>query len=107
MSKLYLHATLKIRHGQLDRFVEAKAAQVPVLEGYGWRLVGGWTTMFGRIYTVINIWEVPDFDTFTQSSARWRDSPEGQAFRVVTKEVVEEEVLVLMRSLPYAPDRAM
>jgi hypothetical protein len=56
---------------------------------------------------VINVWDVPDFDTFTRSSAQWRESPEGQAFRAVTKEVVEEEVLVLLRSLPYAPDPSM
>lgn len=103
MSKLYLHATLKIKHGQLERFCEAKAAQIPVLEGYGWKLVGGWTNIFGRIYTVINIWEVPDANAFMESAAEWRDTPAGQAFRAVTSEVVEEEVLILMRSLPYGP----
>jgi hypothetical protein len=101
MSKLYLHATIKVKHGQLDRFVEAKAAQVPVLEGYGWKLVGGWTNIFGRLYTVVNIWEVPDAATFMETAAKWRASPEGQAFRAVTAEVVEEEVLELMRGLPY------
>lgn len=103
MGKLYLHATIKVKHGQLDRFVEAKAQQVPVLEGYGWKLVGGWANVFGRIYTVVNIWEVPGMDAFLESSAQWRDSPQGRAFRAVTSEVVEEEILALMKSLPYAP----
>ena len=103
MTALYLHATIKVKHGQLDRFVEAKARQVPVLESYGWKLVGGWANVFGRIYTVVNIWKVPDMDTFLESSGKWRASPEGQAFRAVTSEVVEEEVLTLMKGLPYMP----
>jgi hypothetical protein len=103
MSKLYLHATIKVKHGQLDRFVAAKAEQVPVLTSYGWKLLGGWTNIFGRLYTVINVWEVPDTETFMRTAAQWRESPEGRAFRAVTAEVVEEEVLTLMRSLPYGP----
>lgn len=101
MSKLFLHATIKVKHGQLERFVAAKSAQVPVLTRYGWKLVGGWTTVFGRLYTVINIWEIPDADTFMRTAAQWRESPEGQAFRAVTAEIVEEEVVQLMRSLTY------
>lgn len=96
-----LHATIKVRHGQLDRFVAAYAEQVPALESYGWKLVGGWTTLFGRIYTVVNVWEVPDLATVLETAARWRESPPGQAFRAVSADVVEEETLTLMRSLPY------
>jgi NIPSNAP protein len=103
MSGLNLHATIKVRHGQLERFVAAMAEQVPVLTGLGWKLVGGWTSVFGRLYTVVNVWEVPDLETFMRTVTQWRESPEGQAFRAVTAEVVEEEVLTLMRSLPYAP----
>jgi hypothetical protein len=102
MSKVYLHATLKIRHGHMDRFVEAYREQVPVLTGLGWTLKLGMTNVFGRIYTIVNVWEIPDAQTFFDSVGAWRDSPQGQAFRAVTRETVEEEVLQLMRGLPYA-----
>jgi hypothetical protein len=104
MSKIYLHAKVKMRHGAgIERFVEAKAKQVPVLEGYGWRLVGGWAAISGRVYEVINIWEIPGADVFLETAAKWRASPEGQAFRAVTAEVVEEEVVTLLKALPYSP----
>jgi hypothetical protein len=103
MSELYVHATLKIKHGGgFERFCEAKAKQVPVLEGYGWKLVGGWGTIFGRVYTIVNVWQVPTADVFLETAAKWRASPEGKAFRMVTAEVVEEEVVTLMKSLPYS-----
>jgi hypothetical protein len=103
MSTYCLHATIKVKHGKLQQFVEAYEKQVPVLEGYGWKLVGGWTNIFGRVYTVVNMWEIPAADTFLETSAKWRDTPAGQAFRTVTAEVVEEEVALLMRKLPYSP----
>src|ERR1019366_7517400 len=99
MSTYCLHATIKVKHGKLQQFVESYAKQVPVLEGYGWKLVGGWTNVFGRVYTVVNMWEIPGADTFLETSAKWRDTPAGQAFRAVTAEVVEEEVAFLMRRL--------
>jgi hypothetical protein len=49
------------------------------------------------------MWEIPAADTFLETSAKWRDTPAGQAFRTVTAEVVEEEVALLMRKLPYSP----
>jgi hypothetical protein len=102
MSNYCLHATVKVKHGKLQQFVEAYEKQVPVLEGYGWKLVGGWTNVFGRVYTVVNLWEIPGADSFLETSAKWRDTPAGQAFRAVTAEVVEEEVAFLMRKLPYS-----
>jgi hypothetical protein len=103
MSGLYLHATLKVRHGRLEEFTKAYADQVPVLEGLGWKLVGGWTTIFGRVYTVVNVWEIPGADSFLESAPEWRNSAAGQAFRAVSAEIVEEETLTLLRSLPYSP----
>jgi hypothetical protein len=104
MSKMILHATLTLKHSAgLDRFVEAKAKQVPVLESYGWKMVGGYAAITGRVYTVVNIWEVPSADAFLESAAKWRATPEGQAFRAVTAEVLEQEVVTLMRALPYSP----
>ncbi len=103
MNKLYLHATLKIRIGGYERFCEAIAKQVPILEGYGWKLVGAWVTVIGRVSTVIDVWEIPDANSFFDATEKWREGPAFQAFRAVTSEVVEEEVLTMVRKVPYSP----
>jgi len=103
MSKVYVHATLKIRIGGYERFCEAMAQQLPVLEGYGWKLLGAWTTVVGPICTVIDLWELPDANAFFEVNAKWRETPEFQAFRAVTREVMVEELVTMAAKTPYSP----
>jgi hypothetical protein len=103
MGKLYLHATLKIRIGSYDRFCEAMAKQVPVLESHGWKLVGAWVTIVGRVHTVIDVWEIPDANTFFDATALWRETEAFREFRAVTSEVLEDEVLTMVAKVPYSP----
>lgn len=103
MSKLYLHATLKIRIGGYERFCEAMAKQVPVLESYGWKLVGAWVTTVGRVYNVIDVWEIPDANSFFEATEQWRGTQAYSEFRAVTSEVLEEEILTMVRKTPYSP----
>lgn len=103
MSEIYIHATLKVRIGGYERFAEAMARQVPVLESYGWKLEGGWVTKLGRVYTVIHIWKLPDANTFFEATAQWRETTAYQEFRAVTADVLEDEVLSLVGKTPYSP----
>lgn len=103
MEKIYIHARLKLRIGGYDEFCEAIKAQVPVLEKHGWKLVGAWTSVVGQICTVIDLWELPDANTFFDALALWRGSPELARFREVTTKVVIEEEIQMMRKVPYSP----
>jgi hypothetical protein len=103
MSKVYVHATLKIRIGGYEKFCEAMAKQVPILESHGWKLLGAWTTALGRVCTVIDLWELPDANCFFDATAKWRATPEFAAFRAVTSEVMEEEHVTMVSKVPYSP----
>ena len=103
MSELFLHATLNIRLGGYERFCESMAKQVPVLENLGWKLAGAYVTSVGRVYTVIDVWEIPDANSFFTATEEWRKTPEYQDFKAVTAEVVEEEVLTMVKKVPYSP----
>jgi hypothetical protein len=103
MSKLYVHAVLRIRIGGYERFCDAMAKQLPVLEGLGWKLVGAWTPQVGRICTVIDLWEIPDANSFFEVTAKWRQGPEFAAFRAVTSEVMVEEEISMVSKVPYSP----
>ena len=96
MTKVYVHATLKIRIGGYERFCEAMAQQLPVLEGYGWKLLGAWTTAVGRVCTVIDLWELEDANAFFEVTAKWRAGPEFQAFRARFDHVTAESLLVCL-----------
>lgn len=103
MSKLYVHATLQIKIGGYERFCEAMARQRPILEGLGWKLVGAWTTAVGRVCTVIDLWEIPDANSFFEVTAKWRSGPEFKDFRAVTSEVLIEEHVTMVTKVPYSP----
>lgn len=77
--------------------------QAPVLESYGWKLIGAWTMVIGRVSTVVDIWEIPDANSFFEATGKWRETPAFRAFRKVTAEVVEEEVLTMVVKTPYSP----
>jgi hypothetical protein len=103
MSKVYLHATLKLRIGGYDKFCEAMAKQIPVLEGFGWKLLWAGVQVVGRVSTVVDVWEIPDANSFFEATGKWRQTPAFQAFRAVTSEVVEEEILTMAAKVPYSP----
>ena len=103
MDQLYIHATLKVRIGGYERFCEALAKMVPMLESCGWKLVGAWVTRVGRVYTVIDLWEVRDANTFFEATTKMREQPGFPAIHAVLSEVVEEEIVTMVNKVPYSP----
>jgi hypothetical protein len=104
MSKIYIHATLKLRIGGYDRFCEAMSKQVKINEEqFGWKLLGGYVTLVGRVYTVNHIWELPDANTFFDSTGEWRKGPDYPSFRDACADTVEEEILAFCKKTPYSP----
>jgi NIPSNAP len=103
MDKVYLHATLKIKIGSYDRFCKSMAEQIPVLESLGWKLVGAWTMVVGRVSTIVDVWEIPDANSFFEATGKWRQTAAFTAFRAVTSEVVEEEILTMCKKVSYSP----
>jgi hypothetical protein len=103
MTQLYVHATLKVRIGGYERFCDALAKMVPMLEAGGWKLVGAWVTRVGRVYTVIDLWEIPDANAFFDATAKMRAHPGFPAIHAALSEVLEEEVVTLVNKAPYSP----
>lgn len=99
---VYHHVTLKIRYGKLAQFHEAMGHVVPVMEkAYGWKLVGAWDTLVGRLFTVIDLWEIPDANS-VQIVAGAYQHPEIVKWGPVLAECIEEEVFQLLTPAPYS-----
>lgn len=99
---VYMHVTLKIRYGKLDQFNEALGQLVPMLEGYGWKLVGAWQTTIGRLNTVVDLWQVPDANAVPSVLALAAENPEFTKYMPIINDAVEEEVLQIMVPTPYS-----
>jgi len=72
-----------VKHGKLQQFIEGYERQVPVLEGYGWKLVGGWTNIFGRVYTSSTCGKFPAPTPFSKPREMARH-PRRSGLRAIT-----------------------
>ena len=98
-------STIKIRSGKLPEFCELMPRLVQVMERHGWRLLGAWTHLGGRINVVIDLWQIPDANALPNGLAALMTALEWPDIARALAEYVEDETIQLMSTLPYDPGR--
>jgi hypothetical protein len=102
---IFFLATIKVRPGKMAEFCELMPRVVAIMEAQGWRLVGAWTNLGGRINVVIDLWQIPDANALPGGlgtlleDLNWPELARGLA------EFVEDEVIQLMTRVPFDPGR--
>lgn len=97
----YLHVTMKIRPGQITRFNAVMAEVVPEMEARGWKLLGAWSNLIGRLDTVVDLWQVEDANAVLTTLTAAAGHPDFPRWYETLSDVVLEETLQLMLPLPY------
>ncbi len=92
---------MKIRPGQMSRFNEVMAEMVPEMEARGWKLVGAWSNLIGRLDTVVDLWQVEDANAVRTTLMATAGHPDFPRWYATLSDVVLEETLQLMLPLPY------
>src|SRR5437588_10965578 len=59
-SMVYLQASIKLRAGKLSDFTSLLNTLTPVVGRHGWKLLGSYASVVGRLNTVVDFWELPD-----------------------------------------------
>jgi hypothetical protein len=93
---VYLHASVKLHNGKLREFVQLVNESLPLVRKHGWKLLGSYGTVIGRLSTVVDLWELP---TEASLSAVMEDA-DVQRIRLKLDEVIEDEVFAILRKLP-------
>ena len=57
---VYLQYSAKLRAGRLQDFVPLLNSLTPVVAKHGWKLLGSYATVLGRLNTVVDLWELPN-----------------------------------------------
>lgn len=92
---MYMHVAVKLKIGaSFGRYKETVRIAKPIFERHGWRLLHSFSTVIGRVNSVVNIWEVP---SAAAVEAGLYDRDLAAALPLI-REVVEDEVLTLMTS---------
>ena len=99
---VYLHVTLEVRAAGLGRFLEAMdKTAVPFLEREGWRLAGAFVQRSGRLNTVIDLWELEDFQHYDRALRNLMADACFPAFSAVLVDTVISETVVFADRAPY------
>jgi hypothetical protein len=95
---VYLQASVKLRAGKLQDFVSLLNSLTPVVGKHGWKLLGSYATVVGRLNTVVDMWELPNEAAI---QAALSDS-EMAKYASRIGEIVEDETLTLLNKLPIS-----
>jgi len=93
---VYLQASIKLHAGKLPDFINLLNKLTPVVAKHGWKLVGSYASVVGRLNTVVDLWELPHPNAVEAALG----DPELQKFGPQISEIVEDEVLAVLTMLP-------
>jgi len=97
----YLHVTLEVEAAGLARFHQAMGQALPILEGAGWRLAGAFVQRTGRLNTVIDLWELEDFNHYDRGIKALTGHAAFKDIAATLAETVRNETIVFADRAPY------
>ena len=93
---VYMSASIKLHPGKLPDFIALLNDITPLLAKHGWKLMGSYSSLVGRLNTALDMWELPDPNAVQKALS----DPEFQKFAGRIKEIVEDETLAILTKLP-------
>jgi hypothetical protein len=95
---LVMQSTIHVRPGKMATMLGIiRDRLVPILQdGAGWRLLGCYEQRVGRLNTLVDLWELDDYEHFTRAFAAYQADPHYPALRLLIDECVEQETLVFL-----------
>lgn len=98
---VYLHVTLEVEAAGMSRFLGAMGEITPILESEGWRLAGAFVQRSGRLQTVIDLWELRDFNHYDAALKALMAHARFPEFAQVLAQTVRNETVVFADKAPY------
>ncbi len=95
---VYLEYSIKLRAGRLQDFVSLLNGLTPVVGKHGWKLLGSYATVVGRLNTVVDFWELPN------EAAIQAALSDSEVAKLASRfgEIVEDQILTLLNKLPIS-----
>jgi hypothetical protein len=98
---VYLIATIEVKGSGFAAFSGAIGEMIPILESVGWRLASAYSLRTGQLGTVIDIWELDDFNHMNVGMAAIAQSPRFPQIQAVLQDTILKETLCLADKLTY------
>lgn len=98
---VFLIANIKVKASGLAAFKATMARVQAIAEGAGWRLAAAYALRTGKLNTVIDVWELNDFNHMNVGMAALAQHPDFPEIQAVLQETIVEETLSLADKLTY------
>lgn len=98
---VHLHVTIEVHAAVMAKFLAIMEELVPIAEGAGWKLIGAFVQRTGRLNTVIDLWELDDFNQFDRGIQAIATHPESERLLATLAETVASETIVFADKAPY------
>jgi hypothetical protein len=98
---VHLHVTLKVHAAGMAKFLALMEELIPIAEGAGWKLKGAFVQRTGRLNTVIDLWELDDFNHFDRGIHAIGSHAESGRLLATLAETVISETIVFADKAPY------
>jgi hypothetical protein len=95
---VYLQYSIKLRAGKLQDFVSLLNTLTPVVGKHGWKLIGSFVSVVGRLNTVVDLWELPNEGALQAAMADSEMTKLASRFG----EIIEDQTLTLLNKLPIS-----
>ncbi len=102
---VYLIATIETQPGGMETLVGAIAQMIPILESKGWKLASAYVLRTGQLGTVIDVWEMPDFNSMNTGMGAVAMSAGFPDIQKALQSSIARETLVLADALEYPVKR--
>ena len=95
---VYLHYSIKLRAGRLQDFVSLLNSLTPVVAKHGWKLLGSYASVVGRLNAVVDLWELPN------EAAIQAALSDSEVAKLASRfgEIIEDQTLTLLNKLPIS-----
>ena len=98
---VYFQATIELRADAVETFLHTMEIVVPIAEKAGWKLTGAYMQRSGRLHTVIDIWELEDYNHYDRGLHAIAADPRFPQISAALAESIERETTVFMQKAPY------
>ena len=95
---VHLQYSIKLRAGRLQDFVSQLNSLTPVVAKHGWKLLGSYATVVGRLNTVVDLWELPN------EAAIQAAISDSDVAKLAARfgEIIEDQTLTLLNKSPVS-----
>jgi NIPSNAP len=100
---VYILASSTLKYGQAQRYAEAMARLVPIMQAQGWRLLASYQELIGDLHGVLSVWEVLDANAVGAGFAAAAGHADYPSIAAELAEAVIREELRVAYKTPFSP----